>query len=514
LADVGFDDHFSPVINISQSPRATAVLNALVKGRWQEIHELPLTELLSVHDFRFDAAGNAIYVNLRLDAGTARVVRISLADGKIETVAQDPDYDIEDFKLDAASDELDYYITGDPDPGRPSIRFVNAGDKERLAYLDSILPRRILSVVRAPKKDIWLVSLASDQEPSAAILFDWRTKSVIGSLHLRGSRMSDGDRHRLAATRVVRIPARDGLKLDAFLTVPPAADAISTAPRAPVPLIVYLHGGPFMETDGRYDGIVQLLANRGYGVLQLNYRGSSGRGSAFEASASQVLAGQAVDDVVDTLNWAVGEGYAARGRIALFGESFGGYLATSVAIREPREAACVISWAGVYDLLAFVEQDRGPVNAPLKRMASAYYYGDTDSAADRARLSAMSPASRADQMTAPTLMLFGARDERVPPMQAMRFARSLQSSGNKPIAVSFGNASHTEWPEDDVTVLLDLAENFLSRCLGGVARPLDKELIAKSSMRVLSDSGMIPGLKTAVPADRYSATLLEGASLQ
>ena len=187
LADVGFDDHFSPVINISQSPRATAVLNALVKGRWQEIHELPLTELLSVHDFRFDAAGNAIYVNLRLDAGTARVVRISLADGKIETVAQDPDYDIEDFKLDAASDELDYYITGDPDPGRPSIRFVNAGDKERLAYLDSILPRRILSVVRAPKKDIWLVSLASDQEPSAAILFDWRTKSVIGSLHLRGS---------------------------------------------------------------------------------------------------------------------------------------------------------------------------------------------------------------------------------------------------------------------------------------------------------------------------------------
>ena len=239
-------------------------------------------------------------------------VRISLADGKIETVAQDPDYDIEGFGLDAASDELDYYVTGDPDPDRPSIRFVNAGDKERLAYLNSILPRGILGVARAPKKDIWLVFLASDREPGAAVLFDWRTKSVIGSLYRRGFRMSDGDRHRLATTRVVRIPARDGLKLDAFLTVPPAADAISAAPRAPVPLIVYLHGGPFMETDGRYDGIVQLLANRGYGVLQFNYRGSSGRGSAFEASASQVLAGQAVDDVVDTLNWAVGEGYAVR----------------------------------------------------------------------------------------------------------------------------------------------------------------------------------------------------------
>ena len=92
--------------------------------------------------------------------------------------------------------------------------------------------------------------------------------------------------------------------------------------------------------------------------------------------------------------------------------------------------------------------------------------------------------------------------------------RSLQSSGNKPIAVSFGNASYPERPEDDVTVLLDLAENFLSRCLGGVARPLDKELIAKSSMRVLSDSGMIPGSKTVVPAGCYSATLLEGTSLQ
>ena len=117
-------------------------------------------------------------------------------------------------------------------------------------------------------------------------------------------------------------------------------------------------------------------------------------------------------------------------------------------------------------------------------------------------------------MAAPTLMVFGARDDRVPPRLAMHFARELQSSGNKPITVSFGNTGHTGWRNKDVTVILNLSENFLSSCLGGMARRLDKELIAKSSMRVLSDSGMIPGLKADVPKGRYTATLLEGASLQ
>jgi dipeptidyl aminopeptidase/acylaminoacyl peptidase len=514
LADVGFDDHFTPIINISKTPRATAVLNALVNGRWQEIHELPVTELLSTHEFRFDAAGNAVYANLRLDGGTARVVRIALADGKLETVAQDADYDIESFRLDVATGKLDYYATGDPDPGHPSMYFVNAGDNERLRYLDSILPGRILDVGRAPKKDIWLVLLASDQEPGTAVLFDWRTKSIIGSLHLRGSKMSDGDRDRLARTQLVRIPTRDGFRLDAFLTMPRGADAIPAAPRRPVPLVMYLHGGPPVEADGRYDGIAQLLANRGYAVLQVNYRGSSGRGLAFEASAGQVLAGTAIDDVIDSLNWAIAEGYAAPGRVALLGGSFGGYLATSVAIREPRKTACVVSWAGSYDLLALAEQDQQSAKDPLLPIVSAYRFGNADSSTDRSKLSAISPATWANQMAAPTLMVFGARDDRVPPRLAMHFARELQSSGNKPITVSFGNAGHTGWRNEDITVILNLSENFLSSCLGGIARNLDKKLIAKSSMRVLSDSGMIPGLKAAVPKGRYTATLLEGASLQ
>ena len=231
-------------------------------------------------------------------------------------MAQDPDYDIESFRLDVATGKLDDYATEDPDPGHPSIRFTSSGDNARLTYLASILPGRILDVGRAPKKDIWLVLLASDQEPGTAVLFDWRTKSVIGSLHLRGSKMSDGDRHRLARTQLVRIPTRDGLRLDAFLTMPAGSDAISAAPRRPAPLVMYLHGGPSVEAHGRYDGIAQLLANRGYAVLQVNYRGSSGRGLAFEASAGQILAGTAIDDVIDSRNWAIAEGYAARGRIS------------------------------------------------------------------------------------------------------------------------------------------------------------------------------------------------------
>jgi dipeptidyl aminopeptidase/acylaminoacyl peptidase len=274
---------------------------------------------------------------------------------------------------------------------------------------------------------------------------------------------------------------------------------------------VDLHGGPALETGWAYDAIVQHLANRGYTVLQLDYHGSSGRGTTFEATAGQVLAGTAIDDVIDAISWAIEKGYAVRGRIGILGQSFGGYLAGSVAMRRPHDIACVASWAGAYDLLGLAERDQERTNSPLQRALSAYTFGDSTSPADRSKLLALSPTSNADRLSVPLFMFFGAHDGRIPPDEAVRFAKALQISGNRPIAVRFDDASHGYWPDVDIVAIMGLIENFFSTCLGGRALPLNRAEIERSSMHVLSDNGMISGLKNVLPASRYSASLLEGS---
>jgi dipeptidyl aminopeptidase/acylaminoacyl peptidase len=383
-----------------------------------------------------------------------------------------------------------------------------------LSYLSSILPRRITAVRRNPGKDIWLLEIESEHQPGQAILFDWQTRSVIGSVDLLITKATKELGKRLATTRLVEIPTRDGATLDAFLTIPASVGSEANPPQLQAPLIAYFHGGPGVQDRWEYTPEVQFLASRGYAVLQVNYRGSFGRGSDFQATADQILNGTAISDVIDALGWAKKNGYAGRGRIAVMGGSFGGYLATSVAARQTEDIACVISWVGVYDLLAFVEDQQRHSEWAVRRAMSAYTFGNMQSAGDRARLTAVSPLSTVNRINTPLLMVIGAKDDRVSPEQAMRFARGMQSHGNRPITLSFDHAGHADWSYDEDTATFNLVENFLSHCLGGRALPLDAELIARSSMRVLSDSGIIPGLKSAVPQDRYSATLLEGALLQ
>jgi dipeptidyl aminopeptidase/acylaminoacyl peptidase len=216
----------------------------------------------------------------------------------------------------------------------------------------------------------------------------------------------------------IRLESRDGLTLHGYVTRP--------AGEGPHPMVVVPHGGPHGVRDSwGFDWEVQLLANRGFAVLQVNFRGSAGYGVRFQYAGYRRWGTDVQDDIADATRWAIQEGIAEEGRICISGTSFGGYSALMSAIREPELYRCAVSFAGVYDLELMLTTG----DIPVSRLGRSYL--DQAIGQDVEQLRQQSPAYHAGRMTIPLLLIHGTKDERVDFQQAQTMTRALDRS-NKP----------------------------------------------------------------------------------
>lgn len=214
----------------------------------------------------------------------------------------------------------------------------------------------------------------------------------------------------------IELDARDGLRLYGYLTEPEG--------EGPHPMVVLPHGGPHSVSDTwGYDPEVQLLAHKGYAVLQLNFRGSGGYGLDFEAAGYREWGGKMQDDLADATRWAVDQGHADAGRVCIYGGSFGGYSAMMSVVREPELYRCAVAFAGVYDLeLMFSTGD-----IPRSRLGRDYL--ERVIGQDRELLRAFSPVHFAERIKAPVLLIHGSEDWRVDVSQARRMKSALERAG-------------------------------------------------------------------------------------
>jgi dipeptidyl aminopeptidase/acylaminoacyl peptidase len=213
----------------------------------------------------------------------------------------------------------------------------------------------------------------------------------------------------------IALSARDGLPLRGYITQP--------AGEGPHPLVVLPHGGPHqVRDDWAFDPEVQLLASRGYAVLQVNFRGSSGYGMDFEAAGYREWGGRIQDDIADATRWAVAEGIAEEGRICIYGSSFGGYSALMSAVREPGLYQCVVAFAGVYDLeLMFSSGD-----IPRSRLGRTYL--DEVLGRNTSLLRENSPVNHAERLEAPVLLIHGRDDWRADVSHARSMKAALEKA--------------------------------------------------------------------------------------
>ncbi|MBR7798441.1 alpha/beta hydrolase family protein [Undibacterium fentianense] len=264
-----------------------------------------------------------------------------------------------------------------------------------------------------------LFGVASDRDPGSFYLFDRKT----GTADLLFSVMPEIDPSEMAERRPVQVPTRDGQGIEAYLTMPKTDGIAAKA----APLIVFPHGGPHGVRDSWYfDSDAQFLASRGYAVLQVNYRGSSGRGENFRALGYREWGGKIQDDIIDSVNHLIKLGQVDSRRICSFGASFGAYSALMLAIREPNLFRCAIGYAGVYDLTYIFDEARA------KNLKSTTNYFAKVLSQDPAVLRKNSPALNADKLKAPVWIIHGGKDEVTPPEHAYRMRKALIDAGNEP----------------------------------------------------------------------------------
>lgn len=294
-----------------------------------------------------------------------------------------------------------------------------------------------------------LVHVSSDVNPGEYYLFD---RETLNAQFLWANSSWIDPRH-MNPKRPFVMQTKDNVELHGYITLPKASS------NAKPPLVVMIHGGPHQPgtQDGWYfDPEVQLLANRGFAVLQVNFRGSDGYGQRFVEMGYRQWGGKMIDDIVEATQWAVSEGLVDGNRICAYGASFGGYAALMAAIRAPDLYKCTVGYVGIYDLNFMYTESDIPNNwggqAYLQRVL-----GD-----DQQQLMEFSPINHVDKIRAKVMLIHGAKDKRVPEINAEVLKEKLEAVNNPPVYLKYRQSGHGVWNEESRMDLYNGLQEFLS----------------------------------------------------
>ena len=306
---------------------------------------------------------------------------------------------------------------------------------------------------RSDDDRLWIVSSASTARGPRYWLYD-RGKGSADLLFEMFPKLAD---YVFAPVEPVEITARDGLKLVGYLTAPPW----SCEGRRPMVLLP--HGGPAARDSWRFDREVQWLANRGYIVLQVNFRGSEGFGKAFLQAGFREWGGKMQDDLADAVHWAVTNANADPERVGILGASYGGYAALTGVALNPDIYAAAVDVFGPSDLIAFVKR--------YSKLGKLGHRLVGDPKADRDMLIAQSPYYHAERIKSPLLIFHGKNDPRVYLGQSHKMARAVRDSGSWIMYVMYPDEGHRFARLPNRLDYAARTEIFLAKHLGGRVEP-------------------------------------------
>jgi dipeptidyl aminopeptidase/acylaminoacyl peptidase len=374
----------------------------------------------------------------KLNLGTREAVKVRGVDG----------VDVADLVTDLTGRRIVGVVT---EIDKPEAHWLDETDRAAKMHrsLAKTFPGHVVSIVSTSRDGFRaIVFVYSDVNPGDYYLFDSRAMHM--DYLFAASRWIAPEKMRRKEPFVFK--ARDGVTLHGYLTKPSGA--------APHPMVVLPHGGPHGVRDRwNYEWDVQLLANRGYAVLQVNFRGSDGFGVEFEASGYREWGGKMQDDITDATHWAIDNKLADPARIGIFGISYGGYAAMMGAVREPKLYRCAIGYAGVYDLeLMFVEGD-----APQSRLGRSYLAAALGN--DVAQLRSRSPANNAAQIQVPVLLIHGKEDGRADFKHAKKMKAALEANRKQFEWMALRREGHGVYDEETRREVYERILKFLDRNL-------------------------------------------------
>lgn len=432
----------------------------------------------------FSADGKTLYWIDARGRDTAAAFAMDWATGEMNLLAEDARADVQNAMINPATGRLEAVVIDYLKPEWKVLDDAVAGD---IAFLNEKLGNWSLGS-RTHADDKWTVATDNSTEASATWLYDRKARSLTKLFDSR----PELEGAKLATMRPVEIKSRDGKTLVSYLTLPPGVGA---KPAAPLPMVLLVHGGPWARDSYGFDGLSQFLANRGYAVLQVNFRGSTGFGKGFTNAGNGAWGREMHDDLLDAVDWAVTAGYADKTKIAIMGGSYGGYAALAGLAFTPTTFACGVDIVGPSNLETLLSTVPPYWESFRKQLIQRM--GDPDTEEGRAWLKERSPLTHADKIGRPLLIGQGANDPRVKQAESDQIVAAMEAKKIPVTYVLFPDEGHGFARPQNNIAFMAITENFLSQCLGGRAEPIN-DTVAASSATVPHGAAFAPGLEEAL----------------
>ncbi len=426
-------------------------------GEWLEF--VSFSALDTVEPERFSEDGTGIYYQSNLESNTTKLLYQDLETGEVTEIAHDTLADIGG-------------VSFDPFTGRPravsfhylrrNVEVLDPSIEEDYEFLGGFNPGDFGVASSDLADSTWIVAYFTPQSPAVYYVYD-RTTQEMSFLFNAIPALDD---YQLAEVEPLIIKARDGWELPSYLTLP------KTQENGPLPMVLYVHGGPWARDYYGYDPFAQMLADRGFAVLQVNFRASSGFGKDHLNAGNKAWGGLMQDDLTDAVRWAISEGIADPERVVIMGGSYGGYATLAGVAFTPDLYCAGVDFFGPSNLITFRETVP-PYWRPMDALMDIRV-GDLEE--DSLMLEERSPLNFVEDITVPMLIVQGANDPRVVQAESDQMVQALRENGNEVYYLVYGNEGHGFAIEANRLEFAGRVEEFLYNHVPGVECQMYQEV--------------------------------------
>jgi dipeptidyl aminopeptidase/acylaminoacyl peptidase len=460
------------------------------KEGWKEAFTIPQADSLTTSLVGFNKTGDVAYLLDSRDRDTAAFATLDLKTKTRTMVAEDARADAGGILM----HPTDYTVQGVSFTyDRVRWKFLDDAVAKDFEFLKTVADGDVSVASRTQDDRTWIVAYAMANGPVRYYRFDRAGRKT----RFLFSNRADLEGLKLAKMHPRVAKARDGLDLVCYLTLPPDQDVGGKGePKEPLPMVLLVHGGPWARDFWGFEPHHQLFANRGYAVLSVNFRGSTGFGKKFLNAGNREWAGKMHDDLLDAVDWAVRNKVARKDKIAVMGGSYGGYATLVGLTFTPETFACGVDIVGPSNLVTLL-RTVPPYWAPAVQLFKDRV-GDHTTEEGTRELMARSPLTKADQIRKPLLVGQGANDPRVKQAEADQIVQAMHEHKIPVTYVLYPDEGHGFARPENRLSFYAVAEAFLAEHLGGRYEAIG-DAFAGSSITVPTGAEGVPGLAGALP---------------
>ncbi|HBS28914.1 MAG TPA: S9 family peptidase [Phycisphaerales bacterium] len=484
-------DHDFKVRMASRFNATGGVDNFIVKpdGAVEPYDTVPMEDSLTTQNSGFDKTGTVLYGVDSRGRNTAALVATDLKTGEKRVIAEDPLADTTSVLSDPKERTIQA-VSFLYD--RMRWKVIDEAVASDFAYLRSVAEGDFSINSQTLDNSRWLVAFVQDDGPVKYFLYDRKARKA--SFLFTNRPALEG--LTLAKMHPHVIKSRDGLNLVSYCSVPPWTDSDGDGiPSQPLPTVLLVHGGPWARDSWGYNSYHQWLTNRGYAVLSVNFRGSTGLGKEFLNAGNLEWAGKMHDDLLDAVDWAISKKVAVPDQVGIMGGSYGGYATLVGLTFTPERFACGVDIVGPSNIVTLLNTIP-PYWAPALELFKKRV-GDHTTDEGRAFLKERSPLSFVDRISKPLLIGQGANDPRVKQAESDQIVEAMKAKNIPVTYVLFPDEGHGFARPENNKAFNAVTEAFLSQHLGGRYQPIDGDFKG-SSIAVPHGAGQVPGLADAV----------------